>query len=290
MSYLFRTCRFFINFEIFSNNYTKKPQMIKIRDLHKSFGQKSVLTGVDLTIPTGDTICIIGKSGCGKSVLIKHIVGLLEQDSGHVSVDGRSIQDLDSEGLFDLRRQMGFVFQGAALFDSYNVFENIVIGLYEHGQRDMQKLTNEAVRVLTAVSLLPERAPDNEAEFQKEWAILREKKPSDLSGGMRKRVGVARALVGEPEYIFYDEPTTGLDPVTSVQIDNLIADLTDRLNVTSVVISHDMFSVFKIANNVAMLNDGVVHFEGTPDEMRSSADPVVEEFLARYTLFAKEGG
>lgn len=256
--------------------------MIQIKNLHKSFGEKTVLNGVNLTIPDGSAKCIIGKSGCGKSVLLKHIVGLLEPDEGEVLVDGKKVQDLDNGEIFDLRKQMGFVFQGSALFDSLNVFENVVIGLYEHGNRDEIALEKEALRVLSAVGLLPETNGNNKEEFDKEWHILKNKKPADLSGGMRKRVGVARALVGNPRYIFYDEPTTGLDPVTSEQIDRLIADLSKKLKVTSIVITHDMFSVFRIADDVAMLDNGEVRFEGKPEDFIKSEDPIVKEFLERY--------
>lgn len=256
--------------------------MIEISNLHKSFGMKKVLSGVDLRIETGDTICIIGKSGCGKSVLLKHIVGLLDPDNGYVKVDGKVISDLDNKQLFELRRKIGFVFQGSALFDSLTVFENVTIGLYEHGIRNINILEGEAKKVLSSVGLLPEMTDTSNGNFEKEWKILSNKKPSDLSGGMKKRVGVARALVGSPEYIFYDEPTTGLDPVTSEQIDNLIGQLSHKLNVTSIVITHDMFSVYKIADHVAMLNDGTLQFQGTPEELRKSEDPVVREFLERY--------
>jgi phospholipid/cholesterol/gamma-HCH transport system ATP-binding protein len=257
--------------------------MIDIVGIHKSFGPKTVLDGVSLNIPDGDTICIIGKSGCGKSVLIKNIVGLLYPDKGQILVDNKDISSLDKIEMFKLRRTMGFVFQGAALFDSYTVFENVVIGLYEHGIHDQKLLEDEAIRVLSAVAMLPEKNGAGNSEFEKEWKILKNKKPSDLSGGMRKRVGVARALVGSPSYIFYDEPTTGLDPVTSEQIDNLIGDLTHKLNVTSIVITHDMFSVYKVAKTVAMLNDGRLEFHGTPEELTNSSNPVVQEFLDRYS-------
>lgn len=256
--------------------------MIEINNLHKSFGDKTVLNGVDLQIPDGDTICIIGKSGSGKSVLLKNIVGLLEPDSGNVKVDGNIVENLTTKQIFDLRLKIGYVFQGAALFDSYTVFENTVLGLFEHGIKDMDKLEKEAIRVLSAVQLLPDVDDLNSQNFRKEWEILKNKKPSDLSGGMRKRVGVARALVGTPEYIFYDEPTTGLDPVTSEQIDVLINDLTHKLNVTSIVITHDMFSVFRIADTVAMLHNGKVQFHGSSDELQSSDDKIVKEFLERY--------
>ena len=253
--------------------------MIKIHNLHKAFGQKQVLNGIDLTISDGETICVIGKSGCGKSVLLKHVGGLLDGDQGHVEVDGKNVVNFTKEELFSLRRRVGYVFQGAALFDSLTVFENVIISQWEHGERDTIALTQEAQRVLSAVGLLPASSAEG---FTKEWAILRDKKPSDLSGGMRKRVGVARALVGSPDYVFYDEPTTGLDPVTSEQIDNLIAELSSTFNMTSVVITHDMFSVFKIANRVAMLDKGKVRFEGTVKELLDCKDTVVVEFLERY--------
>jgi ABC-type transporter Mla maintaining outer membrane lipid asymmetry ATPase subunit MlaF len=162
------------------------------------------------------------------------------------------------------------------------VWENVVLSLYEHGERRTEVLDAEARRVLSAVGLLPDETATASAEFEKEYALLRDKKPSDLSGGMRKRVGVARALVGSPQYILYDEPTTGLDPITSEQIDNLILELSQKLSVTSIVITHDMFSVYKVAKNVALLEQGVVRFFGTAEELRASEDKVVQEFIERY--------
>ena len=257
--------------------------MIEVVNLHKSFGEKVVLSGINFTIKNGETFCIIGKSGCGKSVLLKNIVGLLEPDAGYVKVGGQIINELNQNKLFELRKTMGFVFQGSALFDSYNVFENITIGLYEHGIRDIKALESEAQTVLSAVGLLPDLSDKSNGYFEKEWKILKAKKPSDLSGGMRKRVGVARALVGSPKYVFYDEPTTGLDPVTSEQIDALIASLATKFQITSIVITHDMFSVYSIADRVAMLNDGNLQFLGTPHEFKTKKDPVIEEFLERFT-------
>lgn len=257
--------------------------MIEISNLHKAFGEKKVLNGVSFNISPGKTLCVIGKSGCGKSVLLKHIVGLLDVDQGYVKVDNKDVSAMNQKEIYELRRKMGFVFQGAALFDSYNVFENIVIGLYEHGEKDKSVLEKEAKRVLSAVGLLPDLDETKTEDFIKEWEILSNKMPSDLSGGMRKRVGVARALVGSPDYIFYDEPTTGLDPVTSDRIDALIANLADKLNVTSIVITHDMFSVAKLADNVVMIDDGKVRFEGRPEELKASNDEVVKEFLKRYS-------
>lgn len=256
--------------------------MIQLEDIKKSFGEKVVLSGVNINIPTGKTTCIIGKSGSGKSVLLKHIVGLLPYDSGRVVIDNQDIKTINRDGMFALRKRIGYVFQGAALFDSLNVYENIVTSLVEHGELDKSLLDSESKRVLSAVGLLPDIKEEHTAYFQKEYALLSKKKPSDLSGGMRKRVGVARALVGSPDYILYDEPTTGLDPVTSQQIDDLVADLATKLKVTSVVITHDMFSVFNIAHSVNMLADGVVRFSGNVQELKQSTDPEVVDFLARY--------
>ena len=253
--------------------------MIKIRNLYKSFGKKKVLNGVNLNITDGKITCIIGKSGCGKSVLLKHIVGLLDADEGDVEIDGKLINSLSIKEIFNIRKRIGYVFQSAALFDSYNIYENIIIGLYEHGEKDQIILEKEAQKVLSAVGLLPE---ETDANFETEWQTLKEKKPSDLSGGMRKRVGVARALVGDPQYIFYDEPTTGLDPINSEQIDDLINDLSDKFNITSIVITHDMFSVYRIADNVAMLNEGKVEFEGNVEQLRSSNNHIVKEFIKRF--------
>jgi phospholipid/cholesterol/gamma-HCH transport system ATP-binding protein len=258
--------------------------MIELENIHKSFGPKQVLNGITLSVPTGSTMCIIGKSGCGKSVLLKHIVGLLMPDKGMVKVDGKNVAHMNQAQLFDMRRRIGYVFQGAALFDSLTVYENVIIGLYEHGERNFEILDGEARRVLAAVGLLPDFSENGSAQFEKEYAILREKKPSDLSGGMRKRVGVARALVGSPDYIFYDEPTTGLDPVTSEQIDNLIAELASKFTITSLVITHDMFSVFHIADHVAMLDKGTVRFQGNALELQKTEDKVVKEFIERYML------
>lgn len=256
--------------------------MIELNGIKKSFGPKQVLNGVDLKIPTNSTTCIIGKSGCGKSVLLKHIVGLLDADAGTVLIDGHDLDTVSRDELFKLRQRIGYVFQGAALFDSMTVYENVVISLVEHGETDVKVLDGEARRVLSAVGLLPDLSGNGSVEYEREYKILANKKPSDLSGGMRKRVGVARALVGSPNYIFYDEPTTGLDPVTSQQIDDLIGELAGKLSVTSLVITHDMFSVFNIADHVVMIDSGVVRFQGTVPELRASKDDAVVDFLSRY--------
>lgn len=256
--------------------------MIVIKDLKKSFGEKTVLRGVDLNIKTGETTCIIGRSGCGKSVLLKLVVGLLAPDEGTVVVDGLDISKMTQEQMFNMRTHIGYVFQGAALFDSLNVYDNVVMALVEHGETNAATLDGEARRVLSAVGLLPSLTRAGTPVYEGEYANLKTKKPSDLSGGMRKRVGVARALVGKPDYIFYDEPTTGLDPITSQQIDDLIETLDNTIDATSVVISHDIFSVFNIADHVVMLEGGLVHFEGNVDELRATTDPIVVEFLRRY--------
>ncbi|MDC1068649.1 ATP-binding cassette domain-containing protein [Candidatus Kapabacteria bacterium] len=256
--------------------------MITINNLHKSFGDKVILDGIDLNIDSGKTTCIIGKSGSGKSVLLKNIVGLLSPDRGLIKMDGQVISEQTQNGLFKIRKNIGYVFQGAALFDSYTVFENVVLREYENGNRNLESLDREAQKVLSAVGLLPKFSECNTKEYKNEWKILRDKKPSDLSGGMRKRVGVARALVGSPKYIFYDEPTTGLDPVTSEQIDDLINELANTLDITSIVITHDMFSVYRIANKVAMLNNGKIIFDGTADQLRSSSDNIISEFIERF--------
>ncbi|MCX6140730.1 MAG: ATP-binding cassette domain-containing protein [Candidatus Kapabacteria bacterium] len=256
--------------------------MIELRSIRKSFGPKVVLDGVNLTIPNGKTTCIIGRSGCGKSVLLKHIVGLLRADAGTVMIDGSDISTLPKDELFELRRRVGYVFQGAALFDSLSVFDNVVIGLVEHGETDERLLDAEGRRVLSAVGLVPDPKSFSASVFEAEYAILSTKKPSDLSGGMKKRLGVARALVGQPTYIFYDEPTTGLDPVTSQQIDDLLGYVATTQNVTSVVITHDMFSVYNIADHVIMLDSGKVQFDGSVPQLKASTDPIVVEFLARF--------
>ena len=256
--------------------------MIRLENLHKSFGPKQVLRGITLDIEEGETTVIIGRSGTGKSVLLKLIVGLLEPDQGTITIDGKRVDKMNEKELYTMRRNVGYVFQGAALFDSMTVAENLVLGIYEHGERDRKVLDEEIRRNLVNVGLLPDPSEVSDAEFRQAYEIITSKKPAELSGGMRKRVGVARALVGTPKYIFYDEPTTGLDPITSEQIDNLVYDLTTKLDVTSIVITHDIFSVYKVAHKVVMLEEGEIHFIGTPDELRESDDPIVREFIARY--------
>jgi phospholipid/cholesterol/gamma-HCH transport system ATP-binding protein len=240
--------------------------MIEISNLHKKFGDNNVLKGVNLQINKGETLAIIGKSGCGKSVLIKHIVGLLYPDAGWVKVEGETVNELSIKSLYELRKKFGFLFQGAALFDSMTVEENVALSLVESGNGfDKSKIQKIVAEKLALVDL-----PD-----------IQKLKPSELSGGMKKRVGLARALVTNPEYILYDEPTTGLDPIMSDSIDKLIKDLSHKLNVTSVVVTHDMYSVKNVADKVAMMNEGVIHFTGTPKELLDSKDNVILDFIKR---------
>ena len=240
--------------------------MIEIKDLHKSFGGKKVLKGINLNIQRGETIVIIGSSGCGKSVLIKHIVGLLKPDSGSVTVQGQSVNDLEPKELNQLRKKFGFLFQGAALFDSMTVEENISLPLVES---DTKYTSSEILNLVNEKLELVNMPATNDF------------KPAELSGGMRKRVGLARALINNPEYILYDEPTTGLDPIMSDSIDRLIKDLTEKLNVTSIVVTHDMFSVKNVANKVAMIYEGKIHFHGSEQELVSSSDPIIQKFIKR---------
>jgi phospholipid/cholesterol/gamma-HCH transport system ATP-binding protein len=240
--------------------------MIEINDLHKSFGSNQVLQGINLTIEPGQTIVIIGRSGCGKSVLIKHIVGLLEPDSGFIKVEGKIVSDLSQKDLYELRKNFGFLFQGSALFDSMTVEENIALPLVESknefSKNEITKIVNEKLELVGLIEIL-------------------NLKPAELSGGMKKRVALARALVTNPSYILYDEPTTGLDPIMSDSIDNLIKDLSDKLKVTSIVVTHDMYSVKNVANRVAMIHDGIIYFTGKPDELLNSSDKVIQDFIRR---------
>lgn len=240
--------------------------MIEIKNLHKSFGANKVLQGINLDIDTGETLVIIGRSGCGKSVLIKHIVGLLYPDKGFVKVEGRKVDELTMKELYNLRRKFGFLFQASALFDSMTVEENIFLPLVESGRRFSQsELDKKVAEKLEMVGM----------------SGVQKLKPAELSGGMKKRVGLARALITDPDYIFYDEPTTGLDPIMSDSIDDLIKELTEKLNSTSVVVTHDMYSVKNIADRVAMMHEGKIYFTGTPSELLSSKDPVIKEFIQR---------
>ncbi len=244
--------------------------MIQIVDLHKTFGEHKVLTGINLTIPEGSTCVILGGSGSGKTVLMKHMIGLLKPDKGQVIVDGEDLVPLGDARLEQVRRKFGMVFQAAALFDSMTVYENVAFPLREH-----RKLPEEQVRELVRQKLelmgLPQSA---EAKF-----------PADLSGGMRKRVGLARAIVMDPKIVLYDEPTTGLDPITTDYVDEMILAAQSKLRVTSVVISHDIASAFNVADYIAFLSKGVIVEFGPPEQLRGSEHPAVKLFL--QTWFGK---
>ncbi|MAT56521.1 MAG: ABC transporter ATP-binding protein [Ignavibacteriae bacterium] len=240
--------------------------MIEIIDLHKSFAGKEVLKGIDLQINEGETLAIIGRSGCGKSVLLKHIVALLFPDKGDVKIEGKSILNLDEKSLYKIRTQFGFLFQGAALFDSMTVEENVGLPLVENDNSISKIDIDKAVAEKLELVGLPG---------------IQKLKPAELSGGMRKRVGLARALIANPKYILYDEPTTGLDPIMSDSIDQLIKDLSDKLNVTSIVVTHDMYSVKKVADKIAMIHNGRIYYSGTPDEVHNSSDKTIQEFINR---------
>lgn len=240
--------------------------MIEIKNLHKSFGTKKVLSGVNLNIQPGETLVIVGRSGCGKSVMLKHIVGLLSPDEGEVKIEGKIINQLNEKELYQIRRKFGFLFQGAALFDSMSVEENVSLPLVESENGFKKSEIDKIVAEKLELVGLPG---------------IQKLKPSELSGGMRKRVGLARALATTPDYILYDEPTTGLDPIMSDSIDNLIKDLSEKINVTSIVVTHDMFSVKNVADRVAMMHEGKIYYEGKPDELLSSKDEIIYDFIKR---------
>lgn len=243
--------------------------MIEIINLQKKFGNKPVLDGVNLKINDGESLVIIGRSGCGKSVLLKHILGLLLPDAGMVKVENHIINELEQKELYEVRRKFGFLFQGAALFDSMTVEENVGLPLVE----STVKISKAKIKDTVAEKLQLVGLPDTQ-----------KLKPSELSGGMKKRVGLARALVTNPQYILYDEPTTGLDPIMSDSIDALIKELSEKLNVTSIVVTHDMYSVKNVAQKVAMMHNGKIYFEGTPETLVNSADQVVIDFIRRTEI------
>lgn len=237
---------------------------IQIRGLHKSFDSQKVLQGIDLDISRGETLVLVGPSGEGKSVLLKHIIGLLYPDAGSIQFDGTSLCGLTERQLAPLRRRIGYLFQNAALFDSLTVEQNVAFPLIEAGIKNPVELQSRVQEALEVVEL----------------DAHKDKMPINLSGGMRKRVGIARAIVGRPEIILYDEPTAGLDPIVTDVIDHLIKRLQKRYHVTSVVITHDIASVFKIADRVVILKNGVVYFNGSPDQLRHSPDTFIQDFIA----------
>jgi phospholipid/cholesterol/gamma-HCH transport system ATP-binding protein len=252
------------NYQPPTTNTAAKPPLIQLRGLRKAFGSQEVLRGVDLDVRQGETLVIIGASGGGKSVILKHCIGLLKPDAGEVRVEGHVISSHAGVDAQTIRRRMGMLFQGAALFDSMNAAENIKFAVREHrrelSESQLDDLAREKLRL---VNLAPEMGA---------------KMPSELSGGMKKRLALARALALEPGILLYDEPTTGLDPVTSNVINDLILDMQKKLGVTSLVVTHDMVSANKIADRIAMLYEGKIVFTGTPAELRATDNPHVRAF------------
>jgi len=236
---------------------------IVIQGVSKAFGERKILDETDLLVNKGETLVVIGRSGEGKSVLLKTIVRLLESDAGQIWVEGQEVENLGTRELMTMRKKFGFLFQGAALFDSMTIAKNVGFSLTEHSGWDVEKISQHASKCLDLVGL--HNADD--------------KLPSELSGGMKKRAGLARAIAMEPEYILYDEPTTGLDPITSDTINDLIIKLQKELGVTSIVVTHDMPSAFKIADRIAMLNNGKIVFTGTVEEVKNTDHPMVRQFI-----------
>jgi phospholipid/cholesterol/gamma-HCH transport system ATP-binding protein len=236
--------------------------MIQFADLYKAFDGKPVLTGVTLDVQDGETMVIIGYSGTGKSVALKHVVGLLQPDAGDVIVDGRPVAALDRAGLYGLRREIGFVFQFAALFDSLSVADNVALGLRRRGlsEDEIEERIREALALVDLTG-------------------TEQRMPAELSGGMRKRVGIARAIALRPRYLLYDEPTTGLDPVTSAVMDQLMVRTREHLGVTGIVVTHDMRSAYAVGDRIAMLYEGRIRQVGAVAEIQQTGDPVVRQFI-----------
>jgi len=237
--------------------------MIKINNVHKSFVGNRVLRGLNLEIEKGETITIIGGSGCGKSVLLKHIVGLMKPEVGEIEVDGQEITRLGVEELAEVQKKFGMLFQGAALFDSLTVGGNISFGLRMLTDLDEREIKKRVSEKLSLVGL----------------EGIEELMPAELSGGMKKRVALARAIAMNPEYILYDEPSTGLDPIMADVINNLILDLQEKLKITSIVVTHDMVTAYKVSDRIAMLYEGRIEEIGTPEEIRETKNPVVRQFI-----------
>lgn len=238
--------------------------MIELIDIHKSFGPHQVLRGVNLSVEKGESMTVIGGSGSGKSVLMKHIIGLLFPDRGRVTIDGQELNKLDDEGLNEFRKKFGMLFQGAALFDSLSVWENVGFSLKQH-----TKLSDKEIRKIATEKLALVGLKD-----------IEDKMPADLSGGMKKRVGLARAIAMDASIILYDEPTTGLDPISADAINDLIIDLRKKLGVTSVAITHDMQSAYKISDRIAMLYKGEIQEVGTPEQIKKTTNPIVRQFIS----------
>lgn len=237
--------------------------MIRLNGLHKAFGKNQVLQGLDLEVVKGESRVIIGGSGSGKSVVLKHIIGILKPDRGDVQIDGIDIKTLDEKALYAVRRKFGMLFQMAALFDSMNVWENVGFALQRHTDLKQSEIRDVAIEKLKMVGLVG----------------IENLMPSELSGGMKKRVGLARAIAHEPEILLYDEPTTGLDPIMADAINDLIVEMREKLSVTSVAITHDMSSAYKIADSISMLYQGRIIETGTAEAIRNTENPVVRQFI-----------
>jgi phospholipid/cholesterol/gamma-HCH transport system ATP-binding protein len=237
--------------------------MISVRGLVKKIGEQEILRGVDLQVGRGETLAIIGRSGGGKSVLLKHLIGLMTPTAGEIWIEGQNITDMRERQLAAIRQKVGILFQGAALFDSMTVAENIAFPLKEAGERNPNVLQKRVTEMLEVMEL---QGQDD-------------KMPVNLSGGMKKRVGLARSIIRQPSCILYDEPTSGLDPVVSDSINKLIRRLQERLGVTSIVVTHDMKNAFHVADKIAYLHEGLIYFHGTPEELRSATDPLIQDFL-----------
>src|SRR3954464_11590729 len=250
----------------------RREPFVEFQDVYKAYGTKQVLRGSDLTVYRGEVMVILGGSGSGKSVTLRHMLGLEAPDEGRVIVEDEDITDLPEEELYRVRKKFGMLFQSGALFDSMTVFENIAFPLREHTDMSEEEIARAVREKLELVNL-----PNSEHLM-----------PVDLSGGMRKRVGLARSIVLDPKMILYDEPTTGLDPITSQKINELIIDLQSKLNVTSVVVTHDIQSAFSVGDRIAFLNKGVFEWVGTMEEARSSEHPVLREFLKASAVTAAQ--
>ncbi|PKL16197.1 MAG: ABC transporter ATP-binding protein [Spirochaetae bacterium HGW-Spirochaetae-5] len=235
---------------------------IVIENLHKSFGEKSVLKGINLSVEQGEILCVIGKSGTGKSVILKHLVGIIEPDEGAIIVDGVTMTGSNDSVKREIVSRYGILFQGAALFDSMNIFDNVAFGLRRRG------VDEDKIKIIVEESLTQVGLPD-----------AGDKRPSELSGGMQKRAGLARSIAVRPDIMLYDEPTTGVDPITAGVVDRLIVKMRDTYAMTSVVVTHDMTSAYRIADRIAMVYEGKVIFTGTNEEIKKSEDPYVRQFI-----------
>jgi len=237
--------------------------MIEIKDIRKELGGRQVLDGVNLSVKRGETVVVIGRSGCGKSVLLKHIIGLMRPDAGSIRVAGTEMTSLKSEELCQMRKRFGMLFQSSALFDSLSVWENVGLGLIEHTDLSEAEIRRRVCDKLALVGL----------------ADIEDARPAELSGGMKKRVGLARAIAMDPEVVLYDEPTTGLDPIMADVINQLIRTLQATLKITSIAVTHDMKSAYHIGDRLAMLHDGKIVFEGSPEEIMRTQDETIRQFI-----------